>query len=305
MRSLWGRHSLCIATIALGMGGCGTSVPTLVEVWDGSDPNATRTMEYSIKRAVFCELARSAQEANNTTTLHTFINGKEIKTPKDLYLPDSWGAQVTISLQVDETSALSPGASFNAVMPNAITTFVGKPSVTTPQSFAFGLGGTLSSQATRVDKFNFYYSVSDLMRDIGPESWCLPQNSNIDNPSTSSPFLVVSDLGIKKWLKDALYVDRPVASSQMPAGAGGAFRADSISYEIKFIVVSSANATPTWKLVRFTGDTGSSPLFSANRTRTYDLLITIGPNTTATANSHLASQIGLSVTNGLRNILPP
>jgi hypothetical protein len=75
-------------------------------------------------------------------------------------------------------------------------------------------------------------------------------------------------------------------------GGAGGFAQDSISQEIKFIIVSTGNIQPTWKLVQVSANTGNPPFFSTGRTRTHDLIITIGPPTTRTANDFLASQIG-------------
>jgi hypothetical protein len=93
-------------------------------------------------------------------------------------LPDNWGAQVTLQLQVDESSALNPGVAFNTPMHSAITHFVGEgvggstsvmqgrafPFLSTPQSYSLGLGGALSSAATRIDKFNAFWSVPTLVQ---------------------------------------------------------------------------------------------------------------------------------------------
>ena len=77
---------------------------------------------------------------------------------------------------------------------------------------------------------------------------------------------------------------------------------NTISHEVRFEIITSANVTPTWKLVHATINP-NSPLFSASRDRTHDLLITFGPNDSATkslgvgtpaANTNLASQIGIS-----------
>ena len=86
-------------------------------------------------------------------------------------------------------------------------------------------------------------------------------------------------------------------------GGGGSIKPDTVSYEIKFVIVSSGNVTPTWKLVRFSANTASSPLFNVGRTRTHDLIITIGPNSNATDNVHLANQIGSAVSNANRAAL--
>ena len=90
-------------------------------------------------------------------------------------------------------------------------------------------------------------------------------------------------------------------SKQAGSGGGGAAAPDTISIEIKFIIVTNGNVTPTWKLLRVSANTGSSPLFGTGRTRTHDLIITIGPNTQATQFTHLASQIGNAVANDNRS----
>ena len=89
------------------------------------------------------------------------------------------------------------------------------------------------------------------------------------------------------------------AKQQASAGSGGN-APDTISIEIKFVIVTNGNVTPTWKLLRVSANTGSAPLFSLGRTRTHDLITTIGPPGQATANTHLASQIGNAVSNANR-----
>jgi hypothetical protein len=80
---------------------------------------------------------------------------------------------------------------------------------------------------------------------------------------------------------------------------------DTVSLEIKFVIVSSGNLTPTWKLVRLTANNGAGPLFATGRTRTHDLIITIGPANQMTLNTHLASQIGQAVSGGNQSLLRP
>ena len=68
---------------------------------------------------------------------------------------------------------------------------------------------------------------------------------------------------------------------------------------LKFIIVSSGNTQPTWKLVPVAANAGNTPFFSIGRTRTHDLLMTIGPPTQRTTNDFLASQIGQAVQSGI------
>jgi hypothetical protein len=225
-----------------------------------------------------------------------------------------------LSLQVDETSGLNPGVAWNQVLPNATTVFGpgAAGTVTSSQSFSLGLGGTVSSTATRVDKFDPYYSVKELMRPYTKQSICAGGSPYIQNdflwkgwvPAQSSPFIIESDLGIKEWLVGAMIVDNALTSDPVPSqlsgnggkgGKGGdngqvTGAKDTVSLEIKFIIVTSGSVTPTWKLVRISANS-SSPFFNTGRTRTHDLIITIGDPSVISSNTHLASQIGNSVSN--------
>jgi hypothetical protein len=118
-------------------------------------------------------------------------------------------------------------------------------------------------------------------------------------------------LGIKEWLVGAMMVDDALLSDPIPSQLGGnggkggkggdngqiTGAKDTVSLEIKFIIVTSGSVTPTWKLVRISANSGSSPFFNTGRTRTHDLIITLGDPSQISSNTHLASQIGNSVSN--------
>src|SRR5262249_8989849 len=145
--------------------------------------------------------------------------------------------------------------------PNSLKTFGPGSSVSTGQSRSVGLGGTLSSTATRIDKFDPSWSISYLMLPDTAVSVCLPRNDPFIKkgwiPDSSSPFILESNLGIKNWLVGAT-ITNVLLSSQPGSGGGGGPKPDTISYEIKFIIVSSGNITPTWKLVRISANTSST-----------------------------------------------
>jgi len=219
-------------------------------------------------------------------------------------------------------------------MPNAINAFGPGNTVTTAQSFSLGFGGTLSSTATRIDTFNPYWSIAYLSTD-NPESVCLPGHDFFEllhwTPAKSSPFILESDLGIEQWLTGAMFVDKVLHSEGAPSGGsggnkgggnkgggnkgggnkggnskGGGSQPDTVTYEIKFVIVSSGNVTPTWKLVKVSANT-SGTFFSTGRTRTHDLIITIGPSSglqgQASVQAHFAAQIGNAVSNATRSAL--
>ncbi len=485
---------------------CGTVVPNIKEAWDSDIPAGVDKhgytiapipgagqIEWEIKSRLYCDLKAAVQATN------AYYGG--------LRIPQDWNAQVSLSLEVDESAALNPGVALNDPLATAMTTFgvLGKApvTVTTPQTFSLGIGGSLSSTATRTDKFDPTWTIERLSKANPPAKpdvngdfpLCGPGGPDprgdplrIDPldpdhhivPATSSPLLIESDLGITDWLLGAMYTNLAIASDsglrsltveeiaaerqalkdyrfkkpqndctksakdkrlvqgfteaqtaqivasgvyasslvkvfdddQMTsateaelkplqtklalhpelkddpelqrnikqvenevtfaaakvasktidndlnnllalgtvtpcdiatffgnggsptdlqgflkagydqleiasiikaskpaaAGSGGGSagggttpKPDTLTLEIKFVIVSSGNVTPTWKLVRVSANTSSTPLFAIGRTRTHDVIITIGPPGQQTANTHLASQIGVSVANALQS----
>ena len=191
---------------------------------------------------------------------------------------------MTLTLTIDETSAANPVVSW---MPNSI--------------FSLGGGATLSADAIRTDILNAYYTVPDLVA----AGHCSPA----DRPG--GLFIMQSDLKLKEWLLYNIML-QGTGEVTFPSKSDGPLKQTVLSHEVKFIVVSSANATPGWKLTQVSINQ-SGTFLSAGRTRTNDLLMTFGPldpsmlakgkktPSTAASNQHLASQIGIAVSSGLRN----
>jgi hypothetical protein len=299
--------------------GCGLTVPDIKEIGDADIPEnfdgqvapkvtGTAQIEYEIEERVFCELSVAVKEASRYFVEEDKAGHGKFSVIQNGLFPPNWGAQVALSLQVDESSALNPGLTLNQIIPNAVKVFGpgGAGTVVAGQSFNLGLGGTVSSAATRIDKFNPYWSIADLMKPFESNSSCFTKNDPFVRlsitPARSSPLIIDSDLKIKDWLIGAMFVNNILPSSK-GSGVGGGPKPESVSLEIKFIIVTSGDVTPSWKLIRFSANTGSSPFFSAGRTRTHDLIITIGPDNTQTNNSHLASQIGNAVSNANRALV--
>ena len=76
---------------------------------------------------------------------------------------------------------------------------------------------------------------------------------------------------------------------------------DTMSHQVQFIIVWNANASPSWTLVNFKGPNPTSgSLFSATKTQTHTLNITIGPPSSQDSLSALSAlQIGTAVGNAL------
>jgi hypothetical protein len=162
--------------------GCGTYVPPMQEFWEGNNSSsfsAGGLLEYRIKKKVYCAIVDAV--------------ARQPALPKD------WAAQVTLDLQVDETGAINPGASFINPLPNS-------------QSFTLGADGTISSQATREDKFGSYWKLSKL-------TGGLEGNPCDDPPAQGSSLLIEADLGIAEWLTDALKSENYLPSSALTGKA--------------------------------------------------------------------------------------
>lgn len=87
-------------------------------------------------------------------------------------------------------------------------------------------------------------------------------------------FLLQSDLKLSDWLSIAVSASMTNTVNFTNTALG--VKDSILQHEVKFVVDTSANATPTWKFKLVTVDPGGT-LLNADRSRTNDLLITMGP----------------------------
>ena len=265
------RHVLpLVIGIALMVAGCGTYVPEIQEIPGADSERLVQAIVGSIK----CEIKDAIVWVINDDRTNALTYAQPINTN---WLLD-WGAQIQVTLQVNEQSTISPSGLYF------------------PMNIFF-LGGSvsLSSSATRINILNYYYTVPEMYNN-GKYCTETVKNNNRTNYPTGS-LLIQSDLKLREWLLTAV---RGLATDNISFDNKNA--KNSISHEVKFEIITSGNVTPTWKLVH-AAINPNSPLFSTSRDRTHDLLITFGPNDSATkslgvgtpaANTNLASQIGIS-----------
>lgn len=241
---------LVVTPLLCGLGGCGITVPQIGEAWDqdfhdthSDKPKPLKVtgsgqIEFEIRKRVYCDLKRAVQEAQEHGAK---VDDGKGHVRKSKLIPEDWIAQVSLSSEVDELSALNPGVAFNTPLHTAITHFTGEgapaagvpvtygatyPFLATPQSYGLGLGGTLSSTATRIDKFDPFYTIKSLSSPIDKQSVCATyeaeDNSNDPfvmqhfKPAKSSP-LILSDLGITDWLIDAMVNNWSLYQERIPA----------------------------------------------------------------------------------------
>jgi hypothetical protein len=262
-----------------GCDGCGLAVPDIQEFPGGTAQG--QVLVHDIVTNINCEV-QEAIEAVYKHNTHTML--------------DNWGVQIALSLQVSEKGTVNP--TLNWVPPSAAT-----------RIFNLNTGVDLSSEATRIDKLNSFFTVEELRK------------FKICAYRTNGPMLLQSDLKLKEWLFDVLDVG---TTGQVNYGRNtpkSTFGNDVISHEIKFEVITGGNLTPGWKLENVSINQDGQ-LLAANRGRIHDLTITLGPTdetlvlmkdahgnivkkvvarpSQAAFDSHFASQIGLAVANSIK-----
>jgi hypothetical protein len=297
------------ATVPLAIGGCGTLVPQIGEIWDDPTGATEVVLERKIKEKIYCELNKAVYILNNDSSKVTTVKYSDPKNPSKTItdvrkpVPETWGATLTITLTVEEATALNPSLSLNNPLAPHNTIFPGGIVVPGPQSFSLGLGGTLSTDATRYDKYTFFYKVKDL--ETYNDACQKPETPGSVAPEDfqGSSLLLESDLGMQPWLEKVWGIRTGI-------GVSGKNAQEVLTYDVKFEIISSGNVNPAWKLTPVSTATGSLPLFSAKRDRTHEMLLTLGPlssdksqPSTLSANDALAAQIGSAVGIAVKNAL--
>jgi hypothetical protein len=268
------------------VGSCGLYVP---EIQDFPGDKVTgQQLVQSIVYNVTCEVQDAVDKIYNNPD----------HPVKSTFL-DTWGVQITLSLQVEEKSSTNPIV--NWLPPSPATNI-----------FNLSVGGTLSSDATRQDKLNSYFTIQQI-RALGP---CDPKTR------PGGVLLLQSNLALDEWLIDNVTAGNTGEINYRSDYSDGPFKQNVLSHEVKFDITDTGNLTPGWKMTRVQV-TQSGNLFSATRDRTNDVQIVLGPTiptpkivmdkhgklrtvtTFGPSNDaytvSLSSQIGLAVSNALKS----
>ena len=259
-------HILFASLLLSCLCGCGTYIPEIREPWD-----AGPTIDLS---------ATGILEYKVKKKVYCAIY-QAVRFQRNL--PKGWAVQTTIDLQADETGGLKPEGSY--ILPfNA------------SEGFNLGFGGNFSSQATQQHKYGSYWDLDRLQEN--PTDYCEAASVT----QGSSP-LITNELGLTEWLSDAIANNKFIPSS--PQTKDNTFNQDSFTIHIRFVVITTGNINPGFRLVRFTINEGG-PFASVNRTRTHDILLTFGPkfkpNTPNVAQTqHSSTEYGISIANSLQS----
>jgi hypothetical protein len=232
------------------LSGCGFTPPKLAEGWEAQD--VSDDMVYNIKANIFCETIKAIRATNR------------VKTGVGVPIPDDYGVQLQLTLSVAESTSFSPTGSYTHTLRNGT-----QSGLSIGRNFGFGLTATASSTATRTDTTYTYWRVGGIAAS-GKNKFC-DQDSAVDRKGSS--FLVKSDLGIARFLKDNVKASDLIHSST--SGQKKPDKVDVYSYDLKFAVVTSGGVNGSFKLVSLSG--AGSPIFDLSRTRTHELLLTFGP----------------------------
>ncbi|QKK17701.1 hypothetical protein [Rhizobium indicum] len=236
---------------ALSLSNCGFVPPKLAEFWEARD--VSDGMVLNIKRNIFCETIAAIRHVNAEKTNF----GKPI--------PDDYGIQLQLTLDVAESTTFSPTLTATRTLRSG-----SQSGESIGRSLGLGLNATASSTATRTDTTYTYWQVGAISGRGKNVEYC--ETWPIDRRG-SSP-LLTSDLGIAKFLDDNV---KPaiLLPSTRPSGSKKPDKVDVYSYNIKFAVVTTGGISPSFKMVSLSG--GGSPILDLNRTRTHELLLTFGP----------------------------
>lgn len=310
-----------ILIISSTLNGCGTYVPDLQEFYD---PQTAQIMVDAIVDHVQCEVQSSVQflllddadAAAKAKALH-------LEQGPSLDWLKQWAAQVTLTLTIDEKGSVNPGVALTPPLAPAVMTYPNKVTVTTAQSFSLGFGATASADATRKETLAWLidfkrFTAGQALQKAKLERdplYKAAQAAGVDPVAMlcdrQNGGLIQGDLKLREWLY-AVTIPAFVRGGAVPDYAKSlkaeaqASKKDVISHEITFVILYGGNVTPSWKLLRVSVNQGAASLLSAQRTRTQDLLITMGPAPAGTPsqsalNTTLASQIGIAVANAIRN----
>ena len=209
-------------------------------------------------------------------------------------------AKVTLSLSVDDKSALTPGVTVGHPFQNAISYFKYGGNITTAQSYSTVFGLQASADATRQEQIAYTYKIDKLVH-----SMPMPEGGSC---SHVSKVFIYSDLKIRDFIVNKVYLSY---APGLVYGKGDPF--STFSDTITFVVILGGSVTPIWKFVNITGSS-TTPFINALRTRSNFVTVTIAPpgSTTPGAQPQLSPEgeainnaqlIGQAVSNAIRSQL--
>lgn len=266
--------SLALTLVAsLGLCGCGLTVPEMNilspdrEAPDRkpSDPyySTNGTFQILLVDHIKCSIGKGlarVKDAGISNASWLWSGGK-----------NGWGTTVSLTLQVEEMSGLNPSASGSEQW----GIFHGK-FVTYPETSFLGLGGSVAAHSTRAENITFTYANAELLNnELSTRTPDQPNGRNCGYGMNG--IQIESDLKLDQFIWDKATV--AVSGVNTTAVQVGGLKQNPFGVfqdTLTFVASFGGSVTPTWHIEQVIVNPGS-PFFSAMRTKTDTLLITIGP----------------------------
>jgi len=232
-------------SIAFGLTACGTYVPDLQDVETGYSDSTPYVTD--IAHSISCEVRDaiySLYHSDNEKKIYDFL--------------DDWGAQIDLTLAVNESGSVAPATQFFPI---------GQPK---NWMFNWGVNASLNTSATRTDTVSFFYTIKDLSK-----AKCVWRPPN-------GVMLLQSDLKFKDWLYDVVAI-RNWSLTPLPAKEGSVFssiqkQSNVLTHTVTFLLTTSGGISPQWVLRN--ASFIHVPL-GIGRMKTDTMLVTLGPTATA------------------------
>jgi hypothetical protein len=260
-------NGVSMAILALTVGACGLRTPDMV-VSPGRDPTLdfVNKVVAHFKSELGCAVIGAIDYARKDTT-----------TPYAYKWLDTATAKMSLILSADDNSSVSPDLIITDPISEVVTAFAGKGTVSTPRSFALGVGGGLSADANRKDTSDYTISIKDAFVDHEDDyrpgaAHCKPYGG----------YFLEGSLRLDDWLRSRLFPYENIDLRFMPP--------QTLQTDITFTITATGNVSPAWKLhpVAFSP---SGSLFSTGRKNIDEIIITISANATdATVAQNIAKQ---------------
>ena len=199
-------------------------------------------------------------------------------------------AKVTLTLTVDDKTTIAPSLSDTALYPNKITSFTHGGNIVSPQSFSLGIGVSGSAEANRKISTDYTFSIRDDLLNFKNSNFdivedCDENTGALKLPTTGA--MISGDLRIADSFLGLLgYYTAQTQNNGANQPLGKALPPDTLQTDITFTLNGSGSVSPFWKLVPISPGSSTLPLLAASRNSIDEVLVTLGPNTPATATAH-------------------
>ncbi|MGY2053025.1 hypothetical protein [Methylobacterium sp. JK268] len=176
-----------------------------------------------------------------------------------------WAAKITLTINIDEKTGLSPGLSLVNFFPGFKKALSNGEIIAGGRTLELGLGGSLASTATREQEITWFVTFTDLFEERRHAG------GSCDN---EGKLFIDGDLKIKEGLFAGVFPASLTRNMSDPFKSGGKLQV--VQHQISFLIEASGNVTPAWHFVDVSANAGG-PFLSSSRNRKDTLLITMGP----------------------------